>query len=171
MDKLYEYIILHVFAWSPMTKLNLWCMIVPPLGSHGRPRGFAPWPPMTACGRHNHTHSGTVQSQETAQRHVEYVIHILNRYELMNCRKHPDCFISILLRFRCGGKIYKESKVYDIGDSRSFIFFRLNILIVRQMAIMLTNVKVTLGKILFLHRLESKLAELEQNPNCRYIFF
>ena len=39
----------------PMYKLNLWCMIVPPLGSHGRPWGFAPWPPMTACGRHNHT--------------------------------------------------------------------------------------------------------------------
>ena len=34
MDKLYEYIILHVFAWSPMYKLNLWCMSVPPLGSH-----------------------------------------------------------------------------------------------------------------------------------------
>ena len=58
----------------PMYKLNLWCMIVPPLGSHGRLWGFAPWPPMTACGRHNYTHSGTVQSQETAQRHVEYAI-------------------------------------------------------------------------------------------------
>ena len=35
--------ILHVFAWSHMTKLNLWFIIVPPLGSHGR---------------HNYTHSG-----------------------------------------------------------------------------------------------------------------
>ena len=59
MNRAYQNKILHVFAWSPMTKLNLWCIIVPPLGSHGR---------------HNYTHSGTVQSQETAQRHVEYAI-------------------------------------------------------------------------------------------------
>ena len=55
MSRSYQNIISHVFAWSSMTKLNLWCMIVPPLGSHGRPWGFAPWPPMTACRRHNHT--------------------------------------------------------------------------------------------------------------------
>ena len=55
MNWVYQNKILHVFAQPPMTKLNLWCIIVPPLGSHGRPWGFAPWPPMTACGTHNHT--------------------------------------------------------------------------------------------------------------------
>ena len=35
LNRSYQNIILHVFAWSPMYKLNLWCMIVPPLGSHG----------------------------------------------------------------------------------------------------------------------------------------
>ena len=34
MNRSYQNIILHVFAWSPMYKLNLWCMSVPPLGSH-----------------------------------------------------------------------------------------------------------------------------------------
>ena len=36
--KSYEYIIRHVFAWCPITKLNLRCIIEASLGSHGRPQ-------------------------------------------------------------------------------------------------------------------------------------
>ena len=91
----------------PMYKLNLWCMIVPPLGSHGRLWGFAPWPPMTACGRHNHT----PQVQFTHMRPCKdmqnmlysyslssiFIIHLLSPivyvfwYELT--RRRFDCFL------------------------------------------------------------------------------
>ena len=37
LKKSYEYKIRHVFAWCPITKLNLWCIIEASLGSHGRP--------------------------------------------------------------------------------------------------------------------------------------
>ena len=38
LKKSYEYKIRHVFAWCPITKLNLRCIIEASLGSHGRPR-------------------------------------------------------------------------------------------------------------------------------------
>ena len=38
LKKSYEYKIRHVFAWCPITKLNLRCIIEASLGSHGRPQ-------------------------------------------------------------------------------------------------------------------------------------
>ena len=37
LKKSYVYIIRHMFAWCPIAKLNLQCIIEASLGSHGRP--------------------------------------------------------------------------------------------------------------------------------------
>ena len=86
----------------PMYKLNLWCMIVPPLGSHGRPWGFAPWPPMTACGRHNHTPQ--VQFTHTRPRkdmqNMLYLLTLYTSIQILSRTVKKMCLL-ILKLFSC----------------------------------------------------------------------
>ena len=95
----------------PMYKLNLWCMIVPPLGSHGRPGGFAPWPPMTACRRHNSTPQVQFTHTRPCKDMQNMLYYICSAYSYIPYIWLTFCLLVYKVRINCQRALQAEISV------------------------------------------------------------